>query len=128
VTSLQKNILASIRIFSSVDVNTCLFLLQYQFFFIGILEIEAHIDRPFFLHPDVHLVDVLSTDPFQRFVVIGSGVNTHVTIRNFRGDEPEIMEFVEHWRVLIAEYLISKRYRILSHETLPKLYLIAHFY
>lgn len=98
-----------------------LIFVAISFIFIGILEIEAHIDRPFFLHPDVHLVDVLSTDPFQRFVIIGSGVNTHVTIRNFRGDEPEIMEFVEHWRVLIAEYLISKRCRILPHETLPKL-------
>jgi hypothetical protein len=40
----------------------------------------------------------------------GCGIDTHITIRNFRGDEPEIEEFVEHWRLLIADYLISKRY------------------
>jgi hypothetical protein len=39
---------------------------------------------------------------------IGFGIDTQITIRNFRGDEPEIEEFVEHWRLLIADYLISK--------------------
>jgi hypothetical protein len=41
---------------------------------------------------------------------LGCGIDTHITIRNFRGDEPEIEEFVEHWRLLIADYLRSKRY------------------
>jgi hypothetical protein len=85
-------------------------MFRHQHILIAILEIEARIERPFFLHPDVHLRDVLAQDPFQRFVILGSGIDTHVTIRNFRGDEPEILEYVEHWRLLIADYLITKGY------------------
>mmetsp|Transcript_32125 Transcript_32125/g.30618 ORF Transcript_32125/g.30618 Transcript_32125/m.30618 type:complete len:787 (-) Transcript_32125:234-2594(-) len=75
---------------------------------VGIQEIEGLVVRPFFLHPDVQLLEVLAADPFHRFVIIGFGIDTQITIRNFRGDEPEIEEFVEHWRLLIADYLISK--------------------
>jgi hypothetical protein len=38
---------------------------------VGIQEIEGHVMRPFFLHPDVELLEVLAADPFQRFVIIG---------------------------------------------------------
>lgn len=64
--------------------------------------------RPFFLHPGVQLLDVLAADPFQRFVIMGFGVEARVTIRTFRGDEPEIEKYVEHWRKLIINYLLSK--------------------
>ena len=39
---------------------------------------------------------------------MGHGPEVRVTIRIFRGDEPEIVEYVEQWRVLICAYLISK--------------------
>ena len=39
---------------------------------------------------------------------MGHGSEARVTIRIFRGDEPEIVEYVEQWRVLIHVYLISK--------------------
>ena len=39
---------------------------------------------------------------------MGHGPEARVTIRIFRGDEPEIVEYVEQWRVLICAYLISK--------------------
>ena len=39
---------------------------------------------------------------------MGHGSEARVTIRIFRGDEPEIVEYVEQWRVLICAYLISK--------------------
>ena len=64
--------------------------------------------RPFFLHPGVQLLDVLAADPFQRFVIMGFGTEARVTIRTFRGDEPEIEKYVEHWRKLIITYLLSK--------------------
>lgn len=74
----------------------------------GIEGIESHIVRPFFLHPGVQLLDVLAVDPFQRFVIMGFGADARVTIRTFRGDEPEIEKYVEQWRKLITEYLLSK--------------------
>ena len=74
----------------------------------GIEGIESHIMRPFFLHPGVQLLDVLAADPFQRFVIMGFGADARVTIRTFRGDEPEIEKYVEHWRKLIINYLLSK--------------------
>jgi hypothetical protein len=75
---------------------------------VALQEIGTHIVRPFFLPARVSLLDALEGDPFQRFVIIGFGNDAHVMIRNFRGDEPEIEEFVEHWRLLIASYLLSK--------------------
>jgi hypothetical protein len=44
----------------------------------------------------------LSGDPQQRFVILGFGNDTRVMMRDFRVDEPEIEEFIEHWRRLIA--------------------------
>ena len=75
---------------------------------VALQDIGTHIVRPFFLPARVSLLDALEGDPFQRFVIIGFGNDAHVMIRNFRGDEPEIEEFVEHWRLLIASYLLSK--------------------
>jgi hypothetical protein len=74
----------------------------------GIDGIESHIMRPFFLHPGVLLLDILAADPFKRFVIMGFGAEARVTIRTFRGDEPEIEKYVEHWRKLITNYLLSK--------------------
>ena len=45
---------------------------------------------------------------FHRFVIMGFGSESRVTIRTFRGDEPEIEKFVENWRTLIETYLLSK--------------------
>ena len=75
---------------------------------VGLHEIGAHVERPFFLPARVKLLDTLQQDPLQRFLVTGTGNDTRVMIRTFRGDEPEIEEFVEHWRLLIAQYLMSK--------------------
>ena len=44
----------------------------------------------------------ISGDPQQRFVILGFGNDTRVMMRDFRVDEPEIEEFIEHWRRLIA--------------------------
>ena len=85
--------------------NTFLTLTLY---IVGIDSIELNISRPFFLHQSVQLIDILSADPFQRFVITGHASEARVTIRIFRGDEPEIVEYVEQWRVLICAYLISK--------------------
>ena len=85
--------------------NTFLTLTLY---IVGIDSIELNISRPFFLHQSVQLIDILSADPCQRFVITGHGPEARVTIRIFRGDEPEIVEYVEQWRVLICAYLISK--------------------
>ena len=74
----------------------------------GIEGIESHTVRPFFLHQGVKLIDVLSADPFQRFVIIGFGAEARVTVRTFRGDEPEIEKYVDQWRSLIEAYLLSK--------------------
>ena len=41
-------------------------------------------------------------------MITGYASEARVTIRIFRGDEPEIVEYVEQWRVLICAYLISK--------------------
>lgn len=78
------------------------------FIIAGMDSIEANIPRPFFLHQTVPLIDILSVDPFQRFVIMGQGSEARVTIRTFRGDEPEIVEYVEQWRELIRTYLLSK--------------------
>ena len=88
--------------------QTCLQRILYIFPIIGICSLESNIPRPFFLHQSVQLIDILSVDPFQRFVIMGHGPEARVTIRIFRGDEPEIVEYVEQWRVLICAYLISK--------------------
>ena len=45
---------------------------------------------------------LLTGDPQQRFVILGFGNDTRVMMRDFRVDEPEIEEFIEHWRRLIA--------------------------
>lgn len=71
-------------------------------------DLAANVPRPFCLSPNVKLRDVLEADPFQRFVVVGFENDAQVIIRNFRGDEPEIEEFVENWRLHIASYLMSK--------------------
>ena len=75
---------------------------------VGLHEIGAHVERPFFLPARVKLLDTLQQDPLQRFLVTGTGNDTRVMVRTFRGDEPEIEEYVEHWRLLIAQYLMSK--------------------
>mmetsp|Transcript_1065 Transcript_1065/g.1187 ORF Transcript_1065/g.1187 Transcript_1065/m.1187 type:complete len:888 (-) Transcript_1065:21-2684(-) len=76
---------------------------------VGLHEIGTHVVRPFFLPPRVKLLETLQADLKQRFLIIGFGNDTRVMMRDFRGDEPEIGEAVEHWRLLIASYLGSKK-------------------
>ena len=90
------------------DISSFLTKQQWSVPSVALLDIGAHVVRPFFLPPSVKLIDALEADPFQRFVILRFGSDAHVMIRNFRGDEPEIEEFVEHWRLLISSYLLSK--------------------
>lgn len=90
------------------DIATFLTKQQWSVPSVALQDIGTHVVRPFYLQPHVKLLDALEADPFQRFVILGFGVDAHVMIRSFRGDEPEIEEFVEHWRLLIASYLLSK--------------------
>ena len=75
---------------------------------VGLHEIGAHVERPFFLPARVKLLETLQLDPLQRFIVTGVGNDTRIMIRTFRGDEPEIGEYVEHWRLVILQYMLSK--------------------
>jgi hypothetical protein len=90
--------------------DVALFLAKQQWSVpsVGLHEIGAHVSRPFFLPSRVKLLETLQSDPLQRFVISGNGNETRVMVRNFRGDEPEIEEFVEEWRLLIVNYLLSK--------------------
>ena len=90
------------------DIATFLTKQQWSVPSVALQDIGTHVVRPFYLQPHVKLLDALEADPFQRFVILGFGIDAHVMIRSFRGDEPEIEEFVEHWRLLIASYLLSK--------------------
>jgi hypothetical protein len=42
-----------------------------------------------------------------RFLIIGFGNDTRVMMRDFRGDEPEIEESVEQWRLLIGTSILD---------------------
>ena len=75
---------------------------------VGLHEIGAHVERPFFLPGRIKLLETLQLDPLQRFIVTGVGNDTRIMIRTFRGDEPEIGEYVEHWRLVILQYMLSK--------------------
>ena len=72
---------------------------------------QCHLSIPLLLSsphppfPSLYLISLLLAvpgDPQQRFVILGFGNDTRVMMRDFRVDEPEIEEFIEHWRRLIA--------------------------
>eukprot|EP00596_Hydrurales_sp_CCMP1899_P009800 CAMPEP_0119035564 /NCGR_PEP_ID=MMETSP1177-20130426/2648_1 /TAXON_ID=2985 /ORGANISM="Ochromonas sp, Strain CCMP1899" /LENGTH=1104 /DNA_ID=CAMNT_0006994003 /DNA_START=168 /DNA_END=3482 /DNA_ORIENTATION=- len=90
------------------DVSIYLTKEQWSVPSVSISDIECKVARPLYLLPQVKVLEVLEADPFQRFVMLGVGPESHVMIRNFRGDEQEIEEFVERWRLLVASYLLSK--------------------
>jgi hypothetical protein len=51
---------------------------------VSIQDIEVNVSRPLYLSPQVKVMEVLEADPFQRFMMMGFGPESHVMIRNFR--------------------------------------------
>jgi hypothetical protein len=71
---------------------------------VSLADLLSHVPRPAGVHPSVSLVDVLITDPLQRFAISGEGESTRVR-RIFRVDDDEIKDLVAKWRNSLANYL-----------------------
>jgi hypothetical protein len=71
---------------------------------VSLADLNNHVSRPAGVHPSVSLVDVLITDPLQRFAISGEGDSTRVR-RIFRVDDDEIKDLVAKWRNSLANYL-----------------------
>lgn len=71
---------------------------------IGLSDIGASVSKPFYLPTTIKLLETLQTDPLNRFVLSGEGNNMRAR-RVFRVDEEEILQYVDEWRDLIAQFL-----------------------
>lgn len=71
---------------------------------VSLIDLCEKVVRPVGIHASIQLLDVLITDPLQRFAVSGEGEHTRIR-RIFRVDDEEIKDYVSSWRSKLADYL-----------------------
>lgn len=74
---------------------------------VGLSDIGSNVARPTRLPTSVKLIDVLRTDPSNRFIITGEGNNIRAKF-NFHLNEDQIASLVEQWRESISRFLSTQ--------------------